>query len=310
MSDASPLLLLASDGYQSLLTLRELLARGQAPAAIALAGGTLRPATPSIAGIAVATAAADDSLVALAARHHIPLVDGRPEAILQAFRHRPPGLMLASCYPWRLPDALLGLPQHGCFNLHPSALPDYRGPSPIFWQLRDGISDSGVSVHRMSSRFDRGALLCRQPLSIPDGSDYADWVRRLTIAGVSGFLQHQPEWLAGRIELTPQSGEGSYQGWPQPDDFMLDTRWPVRRIHNFLCGTAALGRARLQLPGHGAVELGGVLAYDADSNSEHRGTTEVELQAARRCVQFRDRHARLLARILHRGGRRLDLYDR
>ena len=243
------LLLLASNGYQSLVTLRELLAQGLAPVAIGLAGDPRHaPATSSLGGVAMRTDPVLGELEALAQRHHIAVLDGRPSALLAVLDNQPPTLILASCYPYQLPQALSALPQRGSFNLHPSALPDYRGPSPIFWQLRDGVREPAVSVHRMSERLDAGDLLWQQRMSIADGTDYAGWVEQLTIAGVRGFLQRLPDWLDGRIDLRPQTGPGSYQGWPQPSDFVVDPHWSRQRTNNFVRGCRALGTPLLQGP--------------------------------------------------------------
>ena len=256
------LVLLASDGYQSLVTLQTLLAHGCRPAAIALAGGSPAPITTALGGIPLHTAARGDSLEALALQHRIPLLDGDPDALLaQLSQQPPPALLLSSCYPHRLPDALLQLPEHGCFNLHPSALPQYRGPSPIFWQLRDGLRDGAVSVHRMTAQLDSGGLLLQLRQPIADGSDYAERVRQLTQSAVSALLQRLPDWLAGSISLTPQQGEASYQGWPQRNDFMLAPDWSARHSYNFIRGSAALGRALVQLDGGGLVEVERVLHY-------------------------------------------------
>lgn len=256
-----PLLLLASDGYQSLVTLQTLLAQGCKPVAIALAGGGPMPVTTALGGIPLHTAPPSDSLEALALQHRIPLLDGHPDALLAQISTQPPALLLSSCYPHRLPDALLQLPEHGCFNLHPSALPRYRGPSPIFWQLRDGLREGSISVHRMSAQLDRGELLLQRHQPMADGSRYADWVQQLTRTAVSALLQTLPDCLQGRSRLTPQQGEASYQGWPQRDDFIIDPHWSARHCYNFIRGSAALGRARLQLSNGSMVEVVRVLHY-------------------------------------------------
>ena len=69
-----------------------------------------------------------------------------------------PDVILVSCYTKLVPESILILAKKGAFNLHPSLLPRFRGPTPMFWQLRDGISDFGVTLHRMDSGFDKGNI--------------------------------------------------------------------------------------------------------------------------------------------------------
>ena len=286
-----PLVLLASDGYQSLVTLQTLLAQGCKPAAIALAGGKPMPITRALAGIPLHTATPGGSLEALAEQHQIPLLNGQPDTLMSTLSTRPPALLLSSCYPRHLPDALLRLPTHGCFNLHPSALPRYRGPSPIFWQLRDGLREGAYSVHRMSAQLDSGDLLLQRHQPIADGSRYADWVQQLTHGAVTALLKTLPDWLQGHARLAPQQGQPSYQGWPQRDDFILNPLWSARHSYNFICGSAALGPARLQLTDGSKVEVEQVLHYDP--NPGNHATAPGWQQTQRQQLTLRDKTGRL-----------------
>ncbi|MEZ4833421.1 MAG: formyltransferase family protein [Caldilineaceae bacterium] len=58
---------------------------------------------------------------------------------------------------------------HGFLNLHPSLLPHYRGPDPIFWQLRDGVEPMGVTVHWMDVGVDTGDIAAQAPVALEDG---------------------------------------------------------------------------------------------------------------------------------------------
>ena len=49
-----------------------------------------------------------------------------------------PDVILVACFSLILAAELLQAPRLGCFNLHPSLLPGYRGPAPLFWQWRLG----------------------------------------------------------------------------------------------------------------------------------------------------------------------------
>ncbi|GMQ49584.1 methionyl-tRNA formyltransferase [Vibrio sp. 10N] len=51
-------------------------------------------------------------------------------------------------------------------NLHPGALPDYRGANPIFWHLRNGQSDLTFSLHKLTSKIDRGDVAAEHPIPI------------------------------------------------------------------------------------------------------------------------------------------------
>lgn len=57
---------------------------------------------------------------------------------------------------------LLAAPSHGCINIHTGPLPKYQGMMPVFWQLRDGNTNIGISIHRMDEGIDTGDILLQE----------------------------------------------------------------------------------------------------------------------------------------------------
>ncbi len=70
-------------------------------------------------------------------------------------------LLLSVGYPRVLSPSVLAAAPDGGVNVHPSLLPRYRGPSPVFWQVALGETRSGVTVHRMTSGVDEGPILAQ-----------------------------------------------------------------------------------------------------------------------------------------------------
>lgn len=147
-----------------------------------------------------------------------------------------------ACYPHRIPQAILRRPRLGFINLHPSLLPAYRGPSPLFWQLRDG-APAGVTIHYMDENLDTGPIAAQQVVLLPDGISGPEATRLLTGAGLELLQGVLRELAEGTIRRWPQPPGGSYQRQPQTGDFSLSTEWPARRAFNFMRGTADWGRA-------------------------------------------------------------------
>lgn len=61
---------------------------------------------------------------------------------------------------------LLSLPKLGCFNIHTSLLPKYRGAAPIQHALLNGDPSTGVSIQRMVKKMDAGNIVAEMPLEI------------------------------------------------------------------------------------------------------------------------------------------------
>ena len=104
-------------------------------------------------------------------------------AVLGAYQ---PDVLLVFGFNWRLSPDVLAVPRLGALNIHPSALPKYRGPSPVLWAIRNGDPCMGLTVHRMTDRIDAGPILAQvDDLPLPDRVTSQD-VWRLQQGGVAG----------------------------------------------------------------------------------------------------------------------------
>lgn len=192
------------------------------------------------------------SVEQLARLHQLPviLLDDWSQAV-DRLRQFAPDLILVSCFAQRLPASVLSLPVNGCFNLHPSLLPAYRGPDPLFWQFREGAADFGVSWHRMSANIDAGAVVARATVNMPDGVSHgqaAVLVGKVASALLEPLLRGLEQ---GTLHESVQDETlSSYQGFPRQQDFNVSTSWSARRLYNFMCATCDRGRYyRCQIDG-------------------------------------------------------------
>lgn len=148
---------------------------------------------------------------------------------------------VVACFTRRIPPAVLALPRFGFLNLHPSLLPAYRGPQPLFWQLRDGAA-TGTTVHYMDAGLDTGDVAAQTAVALPDGIGGPEAEQLLALSGLGLLRGVLDDLAAGIVQRRPQGAGGSYQPAPVDDDFALATDWPARRAFNFMRGTAEWGR--------------------------------------------------------------------
>jgi methionyl-tRNA formyltransferase len=94
----------------------------------------------------------------------------------------------------------LAVPKHGWLNIHPSALPLYRGPEPVYWTIADGAATAGITLHRAAPRFDAGPILAQRTIPVAADDTAGTLTRKLCAAGVEAL----PEAL-GRL-LTDDPG--------------------------------------------------------------------------------------------------------
>lgn len=65
-----------------------------------------------------------------------------------------------------LGDEILKIPQKGCFNIHTSLLPKYRGAAPIQYALLKGDKQTGVSIQKMIKKMDAGDICWSHPVTV------------------------------------------------------------------------------------------------------------------------------------------------
>ncbi|HMU40884.1 MAG TPA: methionyl-tRNA formyltransferase [Pseudomonadota bacterium] len=116
-----------------------------------------------------------------------------------------PDLVVVVAYGRILPPEVLAIPRLGCWNVHGSVLPNYRGAAPIQWALIRGETKTGVTLMQMEAGLDTGpALRCREiPISEDDtaGTLHA----KLAALGADLLAEALPLFREGKIpEVVPQ----------------------------------------------------------------------------------------------------------
>ena len=202
------------------------------------------PAPPPTApggDIPLLTSFVQRSTTTLAWQRAIPVWrvgDVRHAATAQLLAAQQADVACVACFPRLLPPSLLAVLRHGFLNMHPSLLPAYRGPAPLFWQLRDGVAKTGVTVHWMDASFDTGALAAQAPVTLPNGAGGPEADMLMAVAGATALTRVLTQLTQGVVPRTPQPTGGSYQPWPKATDFALDLEWTAQRAFNFMRGTA------------------------------------------------------------------------
>jgi methionyl-tRNA formyltransferase len=151
-----------------------------------------------------------------------------------------PDAICVACFPYRLPDRLLRLPRLGSLNIHPSLLPDNRGPDPLFWTFRRGDTFTGVTVHLMDSSFDTGPILLQEQMQVPDGISEPALEERLALQGGDLLVRSLVGLFTQSIVPVPQDSQHSTSfSFPAGDDFIITPERPARWAYNFVRGLCA-----------------------------------------------------------------------
>jgi methionyl-tRNA formyltransferase len=233
------LVLFGMPGVFTGAVLRAMLGAGVRPTAVVVAGLRAEPAGT----LPVEVAGGPPETLALIRQSGALLVRWTDAATVAGILERlAPDLALVACFPRRLPGAVAGAARLGTLNLHPSLLPRYRGPAPVFWQLRAGERDTGVTLHLLSERLDAGDVVAQAPVELPEGASGPTIDQVLGEAGAELLLRVLAAPPGGRLQGRVQAeSEATCQPRPGLADFEVPTAWSARRAFNFMRGTAHWG---------------------------------------------------------------------
>ena len=191
-----------------------------------------------------------------------------PDAIAALDRIEP-DLLLLACLPQVVRRATRETARLGALNLHPSALPRFRGPDPVFWQLRAGASRAGTTVHVATGAVDAGPVVAQRWLEVPPGIGAAALTAALVRLGVRALAETLPDIERRIREATAQDeSAATRQPHPRPEDFRLDTSWSAERAYRFIAGTREPGTTFTISVGEGEIEVDRAVGFDPASGSE------------------------------------------
>ena len=123
----------------------------------------------------------------------------KDETALAAFRALKPDLAIVVAYGMILPQAFLDVPRLGCWNIHASLLPRWRGAAPIQRAIMAGDKETGVAIMQMQAGLDTGPVLLEKTLSISDADNAASLHDKLAELGAEAIVAA----LKNAEDLTP-----------------------------------------------------------------------------------------------------------
>lgn len=179
-----------------------------------------------------------ESVAKLAASNGIPVF--APEDVnhplwIEKIRKMQPDTLFSFYYRHMLSQELLDIAPKGGFNLHGSLLPTYRGRAPINWVLVNGETETGLTLHTMTTKPDAGDIVAQAKLAITDTDTAATLHARMTELTSDLLVAIVPNIVAGQHTLTPQdSTKATYFGRRIPSDGEIKWANDSRTIFNLI----------------------------------------------------------------------------
>ena len=177
------------------------------------------------------------------------------EAEQQEFASLNADAAVVVAYGLLLPRPVLAAPRLGCFNLHASVLPRWRGAAPIQRAIMAGDAETGVMVMRMEEGLDTGPVCLAEPVAIGPEVTAGELHDELARRGASLMVRALGGLERGLLECTPQPGEGAtYAAKIDKAEAHIDFTRPAREVHNLIRGLSPFPGAWFEATAAGKVE--------------------------------------------------------
>jgi methionyl-tRNA formyltransferase len=149
-----------------------------------------------------------------------------------------------------LPKTILDAFPLGCFNLHASLLPRWRGAAPIHRAIMAGDKETGVMAMKMEEGLDTGPIAMAERVTITADMTTGELHDKLAPLGAKLMLVALGALERGSLQLTPQPGAGAtYAAKIDKSETRIDWRKPGNEVHDHCRGLSPFPGAWFELAG-------------------------------------------------------------
>jgi methionyl-tRNA formyltransferase len=174
----------------------------------------------------------------------------RTEQALAEFRAHKADAAVVVAYGMILPVPILEAVPLGCFNVHASLLPRWRGAAPINRAIMAGDAESGVCVMKMAEGLDIGPVALREAIPVAPDMTAGDLHDTLAALGARMMPVALGALERGTLQLTPQTDEGvTYAAKIDKGETRIDWGKSWKAVHDHCRGLSPFPGAWFELDG-------------------------------------------------------------
>ncbi len=144
-----------------------------------------------------------------------------------------PDMIITCAYGQILSEEILNIPKLGCFNLHGSLLPKYRGGAPIHYALLNGDEKTGITLMYMDKGMDSGDMIAKEEIKIEDNDNIESLTNKLSIIASKMIIKYLPSLIDGTNNREKQdSSKVTFSPIITRKDEHLDFNVTAKEIYN------------------------------------------------------------------------------
>lgn len=152
-----------------------------------------------------------------------------------------------------IPQEVIDLFPKGIINIHPSLLPELRGPTPIETAILDGRQETGVSLMKISTLMDAGPVYAQKKITLKGNETKAELANKLNQLGAKLLIEHLPNILNGSLKAKVQNeSKASYTKLIKKEDGLINCNKSALQIEREVRAYAGWPKSRLN---YNSIEL-------------------------------------------------------
>jgi len=187
----------------------------------------------------------------VAAKHNIPLL--LPNKLLEItdlLRTTGAEVGVLVAYGKIVPQSVIDMFPRGIVNIHPSALPKHRGPTPLESVILSGESETAVSLMSLGAKMDAGPVYAQLPVALDGTETKQTLADKLITVGKTMLLEHLPGIINGSLVPTEQDeSQATYDKLITKDAAVITWQEPAVTIERQIRAYALWPKSRTQIGG-------------------------------------------------------------
>lgn len=184
----------------------------------------------------------------IAGEHDIPvLLPNRPSDIIEELKAFNADIAVLAAYGRIISQQVIDLFPMGIVNIHPSLLPQYRGPTPIESVILNGDTETGVSIMQLAAGMDDGPVYGERSFTVSTSIEKFQLYSQIVDLSTALFFDLFPAIIDGSLQPTAQQGNPTYSQLIQKSDSIIDWNKPAAQIEREIRAYAGWPQSRTTL---------------------------------------------------------------
>jgi methionyl-tRNA formyltransferase len=140
-------------------------------------------------------------------------------------------LIFCAAYSLKIPSKLINKTKLGGVNIHPSLLPELRGPDPIRRAILEGAKRTGVTIHKLTKNYDCGDIYWKKAIEIGHRDNTEDLINKIILRSKLHIVDVLQKIQNQTIKPIPQKGSSTYAHSVKDYERVISNSFTIKKVN-------------------------------------------------------------------------------